>query len=137
MKALPHIPRASQFGTILDRALCDVDRRSSPCDSRDYDRRWRIANARGFVGTSHSSQSEVLDAEVIGFDGSATLLAPLGPMEGVSQGDTVRLFRTIRTVPAGEELIGRYSMPPALRWTITDRWLLQSVSMRCGPHPRS
>jgi flagellar biosynthesis/type III secretory pathway ATPase len=52
-------------------------------------------------------QSEILDAEVIGFDGSATLLAPLGPMEGVSQGDTVRLFRTIRTVPAGEELIGR------------------------------
>ncbi len=49
-------------------------------------------------------------------------------MEGVSQGDTVRLFRTIRTVPAGEELIGGYSMPPALRWTITDRWLLQSVS---------
>jgi flagellum-specific ATP synthase len=52
-------------------------------------------------------QTDILDAEVIGFDGSATLLAPLGPMEGVSQGDTVRLFRTIRTVPAGEDLIGR------------------------------
>ncbi|MFN9916752.1 MAG: EscN/YscN/HrcN family type III secretion system ATPase, partial [Pirellulaceae bacterium] len=52
-------------------------------------------------------QGDRLDAEVIGFDGSATLLAPLGPLEGVSQGDCVRLFRTIRTVPASEDLIGR------------------------------
>jgi flagellum-specific ATP synthase len=52
-------------------------------------------------------QAEKLDAEVIGFDGSATLLAPLGPMDGVGQGDAVRLYRTIRTVPAGDELIGR------------------------------
>lgn len=52
-------------------------------------------------------QGEPLDAEVIGFDGTITLLSPLAPMEGVSQGDTVRLFRTLRTVPAGAELVGR------------------------------
>jgi flagellum-specific ATP synthase len=107
MKPLPLIPRASQFGTILDRML--------PMSIVGRVRAIRGTTiVAGGLPTPVGSlvqvirrQSEILDAEVIGFDGSATLLAPLGPMEGVSQGDTVRLFRTIRTVPAGEELIGR------------------------------
>jgi flagellum-specific ATP synthase len=107
MKPLPLIPRASQFGTILDRAL------PMSIEGRVRAIRGTTIVAGGLptpVGSLVQvirRQSEILDAEVIGFDGSATLLAPLGPMEGVSQGDTVRLFRTIRTVPAGEELIGR------------------------------
>ncbi len=107
MKPLPVIPRASQFGTILDRTL------PMSIEGRVRAIRGTTIVAGGLptpVGSLVQilrRQAEKLDAEVIGFDGSATLLAPLGPMEGVSQGDTVRLFRTIRTVPAGEELIGR------------------------------
>jgi flagellum-specific ATP synthase len=107
MKALPNIPRASQWRLLLDRTL------PLSIEGRVRAIRGTTIVAGGMPGPIGSlvqivrRQGDRLDAEVIGFDGSATLLAPLGPLEGVSQGDCVRLFRTIRTVPASEDLIGR------------------------------
>ncbi len=48
-----------------------------------------------------------LKAEVIGFDGGRTVLAPLDNFDGVGQGDTVELFQTYRSVKVCPELIGR------------------------------
>ena len=48
-----------------------------------------------------------LNAEVIGFDGGRTVLAPLDNFDGVGQGDTVELFQTYRSVKVCPELIGR------------------------------
>ncbi len=46
-------------------------------------------------------------AEVIGFSGATTLLAPLDGSEGISPGDRVILREAIATVPVGADLIGR------------------------------
>lgn len=48
-----------------------------------------------------------LVAEVIGFEGAKTLLAPLDGADGISPGDPVRLVHSAARVPVGEELIGR------------------------------
>ena len=48
-----------------------------------------------------------LNAEVIGFDGGKTILAPLDNFDGVGQGDSVELFQTYRSVNVCPELIGR------------------------------
>jgi flagellum-specific ATP synthase len=48
-----------------------------------------------------------LNAEVIGFDGGRTVLAPLDNFDGVGQGDHVELFQTYRSVNVCPELIGR------------------------------
>ncbi len=48
-----------------------------------------------------------LVAEVIGFEGAKTLLAPLDGADGISPGDTVHLRQTAAQVPVGPELIGR------------------------------
>ncbi len=107
MKPLPAIPRASQWSTLLERCL------PMAIEGRVRAIRGTTIVAGGLptpVGSLvriSRRQGEQLDAEVIGFDGSTTLLSPLAPMDGVSQGDTVRLYRTMRTVPAGLELIGR------------------------------
>jgi len=107
VKALPSIPRASQWNTLLERCL--------PMGIEGRVRSIRgttilaggLPTPIGSVVRISRRQGSHLDAEVIGFDGSTTLLSPLAPMDGVSQGDSVRLFRTMRTVPAGLELIGR------------------------------
>jgi flagellum-specific ATP synthase len=48
-----------------------------------------------------------ISAEVIGFAGSTTLLAPLDGAEGISPGDRVRLVDTSINIPVGHELLGR------------------------------
>lgn len=48
-----------------------------------------------------------LPAEVIGFSGKTTLLAPLDGAEGISPGDRVVLTESVATIPVGSELIGR------------------------------
>ena len=107
MKALPNVPRASQWSTLLERCL------PMAIEGRVRTIRGTTIIATGLptpVGALvriSRRQGAPLDAEVIGFDGSSTILSPLAPMDGVSQGDTVRLYRTMRTVPAGLELIGR------------------------------
>lgn len=46
-------------------------------------------------------------AEVIGFAGSITLLAPLDGADGITPGDRVRLVESSITIPVGRELLGR------------------------------
>ncbi len=48
-----------------------------------------------------------LIAEVIGFEGAMTLLAPLDGADGISPGDRVRLVYSAAQVAVGPELIGR------------------------------
>ncbi|MGI8980764.1 MAG: FliI/YscN family ATPase [Pirellulaceae bacterium] len=48
-----------------------------------------------------------IEAEVIGFRDSTTLVYPLGEMTGVRHGNRVRLTRTSRTLRVGTELLGR------------------------------
>ncbi len=48
-----------------------------------------------------------IPAEVIGFAGSITLLAPLDGAEGISPGDRVRLVESSITIPVGPEMLGR------------------------------
>ncbi len=55
-----------------------------------------------------------LAAEVIGFEGSKTLLAPLDGADGISPGDEVRFVRNAARVPVGPELIGRVMDAAAL-----------------------
>lgn len=49
----------------------------------------------------------VYSAEVIGFSGSMTLLAPLDGADGISPGDKVRLLETSIMIPVGPEMLGR------------------------------
>ncbi len=107
MKELPSVPRARDWSTLLERCL------PVAIEGRVRAIRGTTILAGGLptpVGALvriSRRQGEPLDAEVIGFDGSTTLLAPLAQIDGVSQGDSVRLYRTMRTVPAGIELVGR------------------------------
>jgi flagellum-specific ATP synthase len=48
-----------------------------------------------------------VEAEVIGFRDQLTLLYPMGDMAGVRRGNRVRLRRTARRLPLGNELLGR------------------------------
>jgi flagellum-specific ATP synthase len=48
-----------------------------------------------------------LNAEVIGFDGGKTILAPLDGLDGVGQGDLVELYQTYRSVKVCPEILGR------------------------------
>ncbi len=48
-----------------------------------------------------------IPAEVIGFSGSMTLLAPLDGAEGISPGDRVKLIETSIMIPVGPEMLGR------------------------------
>jgi flagellum-specific ATP synthase len=50
---------------------------------------------------------EPIEAEVIGFRDQYTLVYPLSSMTGVRRGNRVRLVRTKRTLPVGNELLGR------------------------------
>lgn len=55
----------------------------------------------------HRRQQDELQAEVIGFDGGKTLLAPLDNWDGVSQGDPVELYQTYRSVNVSPDIMGR------------------------------
>jgi len=48
-----------------------------------------------------------LRAQVIGFRDDATILYPLGNLAGVRRGNRIRLVRTSRWLPVGDELLGR------------------------------
>lgn len=48
-----------------------------------------------------------IPAEVIGFSGSLTLLAPLDGAEGITPGDRVRLLETSIMIPVGPDMLGR------------------------------
>jgi flagellum-specific ATP synthase len=107
MKALPRIPHANEWRTLLERSLPMVIEGRVRAIQGTVIIAGGLPTPIGSLVRVKRRQGEALDAEVIGFDGSATILAPLGPLEGVSQGDSVSLFRTLRTVPVTEELIGR------------------------------
>ena len=52
------------------------------------------------------SNIQILDAEVVGFRGSKTLIMPLGEMEGISPGCIVRSMQKPFEAMAGENLLG-------------------------------
>ncbi|MFO0011333.1 MAG: FliI/YscN family ATPase, partial [Planctomycetota bacterium] len=48
-----------------------------------------------------------LEGDVIGFDSGRTLVAPLDNLDGVSSGERVELYRSFRSVPVSQEIVGR------------------------------
>jgi len=107
VKSLPAVPHASQWNTLLERCMTvSVEGRVRAIRGTTIVA-GGLPTPIGALVRIKRRQGTELDAEVIGFDGATTLLAPLSPMDGVSQGDSVRLHRTIRTVPAGVDLVGR------------------------------
>ena len=80
MRELPSVPRARQWSTLLERCL------PVAIEGRVRAIRGTTILAGGLptpVGALvriTRRQGEPLDAEVIGFDGSTTLLAPLAPI---------------------------------------------------------
>src|SRR4051812_3460435 len=83
-----------------------------------------------------------VEAEVIGFRGTETIVYPLGDLTGVRRGDRVRLRRTRRMLPLGPELLGRvidargrtidHRPPPVL----AGRMPLDSAPPRSTDRPR-
>lgn len=61
----------------------------------------------GSVCTIARRVGSQLTAEVIGFEGAMTLLAPLDGADGISPGDRVRLTHSAAQVRVGPEMIGR------------------------------
>lgn len=63
---------------------------------------------KGTVCEIHSSEYDhSLEAEVIGFEEDATILLPLGSLEGIKKGDEVKTTQSLQTVSVGPELLGR------------------------------
>lgn len=78
----------------------------------------------------------VLVAEVIGFEGAMTLLAPLDGADGISPGDRVRLVHTAARVAVGPELIGRVMDAAAV--PMDDKGPIiayERVPLDCSPVP--
>lgn len=61
----------------------------------------------GAVAQIQSCNTSAFEAEVIGFDGPLTILAPLDAIDGVRPGDRIELMQSFRTVRASDQLIGR------------------------------
>jgi flagellum-specific ATP synthase len=104
---LPTVPSASQWNQTLQRCL------AVGIHGRVLAIRGNSIVASGFPAPVSSlckiqrRTDQPLICEVIGFDGGATLLAPLAVIEGVNQGDPVELARTFRSVSVSDDLIGR------------------------------
>jgi flagellar biosynthesis/type III secretory pathway ATPase len=107
MASYPSIPRSKQWSQCLQRIV-------------PFGISGRVRSIRGTtvvvdglpvpVGSLvriHRRNQDSLNAEVIGFDGGRTILAPLDHFDGVGQGDSVELFQTYRSVNVCPELIGR------------------------------
>ncbi len=107
MDRLPSIPSASQWNQSLQRCM------TIGMQGRVLAIRGNSIAAAGFPAPVGSlcailrRHEGPLDCEVIGFDGSATLLAPLAVIEGVNQGDHVELKRTFRSIAVSDDLVGR------------------------------
>ncbi|MFN7734446.1 MAG: flagellum-specific ATP synthase FliI, partial [Pirellula sp.] len=61
----------------------------------------------GAVAQIQSGNTSAFEAEVIGFDGPLTILAPLDTIDGVRPGDRIELMQSFRTVRASDQLVGR------------------------------
>lgn len=107
MKALPSIPSAHRWASMLaDAVLFEVRGRVTAIRGTTIVAAGLPAPVQSVVSVQRRG-GRPLSAEVIGFDGAASLLSPLEAAGGVSPGDEVRLIRTTRTVPVGSSLIGR------------------------------
>jgi FliI/YscN family ATPase len=61
----------------------------------------------GAVCSIHRSNGLPVTAEVIGFQGTETLLLPHGELSGIRRGDRVQLEQSVQSVRVGERLLGR------------------------------
>ncbi len=61
----------------------------------------------GAIATIDRPGDEPLEAEVVGFQESLTILYPMGELAGVRRGDVVRLMQTTQWLRVGPQLLGR------------------------------
>lgn len=71
-----------------------------------------VADLRAPVGAvvrigARSRRDPGIDAEVVGFRGSLTMVSPLGSLAGVRSGQPVRLMASTRRLAVGDALLGR------------------------------
>lgn len=86
--------------TKVEGQIADVVGLTIECD--DFS---APVGAQCVIECRHANQP--VEAEVVGFRESRSILMPYGDMRGFSRGDRVRMIRTRQAVPVGDALIGR------------------------------
>lgn len=107
MRSLPSIPQSRQWSSTLHRILPSAvfgKVRSIRGTTIVVD---GLPVPVGAVVRIHRQNNDSLEGEVIGFDAGKTLVAPLDNIDGVSSGETVELYRSFRSVPVSQEIVGR------------------------------
>ncbi|QDV27121.1 FliI/YscN family ATPase [Aureliella helgolandensis] len=110
MKPLPPPPEHVDLSRLLgslDRALPSAIEGSIWSVGRNAIEAVSLPVPMGSVCSILRRNRSPIPAEVIGFSGSTTLLAPLDGAEGITSGDRVRFVESNSTVRVGEGLIGR------------------------------
>ncbi len=105
--ALPDLPDVDRMLGTLQRSIPSYIEGSIWSVGRNCIEAVSLPVPMGAVCRIVRRSGEVLPAEVIGFSGATTLLAPLDGAEGISPGDRVILHESVASVPVGMHLVGR------------------------------
>lgn len=107
MLALPDLLEANRLNNALDKAIPARIRGTVWSVGRHAVEAVGLPVPMGAVCEIRRRGNERVMAEVIGFEGAKTLLAPLDGSEGIAPGDRVELLEATANVPVGQGLIGR------------------------------
>jgi flagellum-specific ATP synthase len=107
MLKLPNLPDTARILRTIDKAVPSVIDGSIWSVGRNAIEAVALPAPMGSLCEILRRGRGPIAAEVIGFAGSITLLAPLDGADGISPGDRVRLVESTITIPVSEELLGR------------------------------
>lgn len=132
MNALPEILDTARLLKSLDKAIPSGLEGTIWSVGRNAIEAVALPAPMGALCEIYRRGRSSISAEVIGFAGPTTLLAPLDGADGISPGDRVRLVETSISIAVGQELLGRVidaagrpidDLPPP---RLTDRITLDS-----------
>lgn len=104
---LPQLLDTSRLNQALDSAIASSIEGSIWSVGRNAIEAVALPAPMGALCQIRRRHLNPIPAEVIGFAGSITLLAPLDGADGISPGDRVRLVESSITIPVGPEMLGR------------------------------
>lgn len=104
---LPELPDIERIKSSMDRCTTSYVEGSIWSVGRNCIEAVALPVPMGAICEIRRRSGPALPAEVIGFEGRTTLLAPLDGAEGISPGDRVVLLESLASVPVGKSLIGR------------------------------
>ncbi|MGN6136874.1 MAG: FliI/YscN family ATPase [Aureliella sp.] len=107
IRTFPVLPDAASLKRSIDRASAAAIEGTVWSLGRNALQVVCLPVPMGSVCEIQRRSGQSLVAEVIGFEGAMTLLAPLDGADGISPGDRVRLVHSAARVPVGPELVGR------------------------------